>query len=137
MEKFITIKAGTHVFNFRGQSRGTRHGFAHDAFLSWYDVTDANSYNIRRATCHHLNRTWENFPFQTAFIKAVRAEQSDYIDDARRDWLDARGYKNMNAARRAAFTAAIEQDATARMFAAVMDALETCGGQNMDATAAA
>lgn len=137
MEKFITIKAGTHVFNFRGQSRGTRSGFAHDAFLSWYNVTDAYSYNVRRATCHYLNRTWENFPFQTAFIKAVRGALDDYLDAAREQYKIDHGYKRLPSAQREHFARLMERDETARTLRAVLDALETCGGQNMDVTAAA
>ena len=51
------------------KSEGTRSGFRHLATLF------RNDYEIARAKCTYLNRTWERYEFETVLSKVLRTPQ--------------------------------------------------------------
>ena len=121
----MRIEIGDYVFYFDGASRSTRHGFAHDGFVTWFNAADHNSYNTARATCHYLNRTWENYTFQSVYMAAVRGALDGYLDAAREQYKIDHGYKRLPSAQREHFARLMERDATARTLRAVLDVLAT------------
>lgn len=132
----MRIEIGDYVFYFDGSSRSTRHGFAHDCWLLWYDVSKANDYNTARATCQYLNRTWENYTFQSVYMAAVRGALDAYLDAAREQYKIDHGYKRLPSAQREHFARTMEHDTTARTLRAVLDVLATCRGCDVKMAAA-
>lgn len=77
------------------EAADTRNGFKHTAVL-YIDGRRAGAH-----TCYYLNRTWESYAYQTT-CRAIAYEKLDAaVDDVRREWMDARGYKRLSAGRRA------------------------------------
>lgn len=128
----MRIQIDHYVFYFNGTSRGTRNGFAHDAALVWYAATRDGDYNTRRATVQYLNRTWENYTFQTAYLKALCMERDARRAELKRDFLRDMGYIRMTAARREHFEKIAAHDERLRAIAAAVDAVKTCGGRDME-----
>ena len=59
------------VYSVVCNSESTRNGFRHIAVLH------KNGYEIARAKCSYLNRTWESYQFESVLLKLV----NDFIVD--------------------------------------------------------
>ena len=96
----------THEFAIEGNtarffcySHDTRNGFAHTA-----EYTGPYAWDVENVhTCHYLNRTWELYRYQSACMGIAREMLENARDSLKREWMDARGYARMTAARREAF----------------------------------
>jgi hypothetical protein len=71
------INLNDREYQFVNESRSTRNGFAHDTVLF------VDGYQIGKATCHYINRTWECYQYQTVMQRCIsdiiEANEQDYI----------------------------------------------------------
>lgn len=91
-------------------SRGTRHGFAHDAKIT---VWAKNMFCGRDATahCYYLNRTWEMYRYQTVLQRVCRAAMAGRADELLAAYKTDNGYQRMTKKRAAEFTETLNNDA--------------------------
>lgn len=66
--RIIEKNANGYNFKFVCESRNTRNGFAHDCTL----FINGNEYE--KVSCFYLNRTWEEYQYQTVCKKAIDNE---------------------------------------------------------------
>ena len=59
------ITVNGNEYEFVNSSRNTRNGFAHDTRLF------KDNYEIGRATCNYINRTWECYRYQTSMQRCI------------------------------------------------------------------
>ena len=117
----ITLENGVN-YEFIGSSRSTRGGFAHDCTMF------INDYGARRATCQYINRTWENYNFQSVFITAICEELTAAREAIKRDFMRENNYKKLTAARRAAWLEECDKNARIAELKQIEKILATCGG---------
>ena len=86
------IVSGREV-EFVNESRNTRHGFAHDTTLF------VNGCKVSNDTCHYLNRTWENYRYQTVMKCAVSKHLDALKKELKTEYLAEHGYKKLTASR--------------------------------------
>ena len=82
------IEVNGREYQFVNESRSTRNGFAHDTVLF------ANGYQMGKATCHYINRTWECYQYQTVMQRCI----SDIIEANEKDYIEV--YKADNGIKR-------------------------------------
>lgn len=75
-------------FLFVNEWASTRNGFKHTSTLF------INGYEWQKSTCHYINRTWENYAFQTVMLRAI-ADLMEKIYDR-----ELEHYKNINNIKR-------------------------------------
>ena len=121
----ITTKNGN-IYEFIGLYRNTRGGFAHDA------VVFINECEEMRATCNYINRTWENYNYQLAFITAIYNEVDAIREAVKREFMAANNYKKLTAARRAAWLEECDKNARLQELRTVAEALQRCGGVSVN-----
>ena len=95
--EIIKIECNGTRFEFVCNSRGTKHGFAHDCNLFINDNRE------QTAHCHYLNRTWECWRYQTACITALNQEIEWYTNRMMEQWKGEHGYNRMTKTRRVEF----------------------------------
>ena len=92
-------------------SRGTRHGFAHDAEITVYpDNGTFCGYSVS-AHCYYLNRTWERYTYQTVLQRACHNAMECRADELLAAYKTDNGYQRMTKKRAAEFTETLKADA--------------------------
>ena len=81
---------GTALYTFVCESIGTRHGFAHVVHLF------RDNYEISRARCSYLNRTWEKYRFQSAMMNALFQAFQDEKDRIKSAYKYAHGVSRVS-----------------------------------------
>lgn len=104
--QIFEFDANDHHLQFVCTSRNTRNGFAHDARV----FIDGNDYETAKATCHYLNRTWENYAYQTVMLELAREFIDKHINWERDDYMRERGYKRMTKQRKAEFSEYLDRE---------------------------
>ena len=74
------------VYNVVCNSEGTRSGFRHIATLC------RNGYEIAKAKCTYLNRTWECYEFESVLIKIIN---DNFTGTEKEKYLEAVKYENL------------------------------------------
>lgn len=75
-------------FIFVNEWASTRTGFKHTSTLF------INGYERQKSTCHYINRTWENYAYQTVMLKAIGELMHKIYD------RELEHYKNINNIKR-------------------------------------
>lgn len=75
---------------------GTRHGFAHSAEL----VETENYKTLGYATRFYLNRTWENYTYQSAMLDAIDSAKRSEYERIENHMKAANGWARMTPKRR-------------------------------------
>lgn len=70
--KTTTIEENTYIIT--AEARSTRNGFAHDCKI-W-----KNNRLVSRASCHYINRTWEEWTYKTVITKAFDTLINDLLN---------------------------------------------------------
>ena len=63
-------------FLFVNEYESTRTGFKHISTLF------VNGYEYQKSTCHYINRTWENYAFQSSMLRAIEDLKSKLYERA-------------------------------------------------------
>ena len=92
-------------------SRGTRHGFAHDAKITVYPNNGTFCGYSVYAHCYYLNRTWERYTFQTVLMQACHNAMECRADELLAAYKTDNGYQRMTKKRAAEFTETLNNDA--------------------------
>ena len=98
MQRF-EFNTNFHNFEIVCTSRNTRDGFAHDAEC----FIDGNYRPAAKATAHYLNRTWENYCFQSVMQRLAGNKIRERLEWIREDFMRDRNYQRMTAKRKAEF----------------------------------
>lgn len=98
--KTFKFDANGHHFEFVCTSHNTRNGFAHDASV----FIDGRDTPARKATCHYLNRTWENYAYQSVMLQLAAEFAYQHAEWEREDYMREHDYKRMTAKRKAEFS---------------------------------
>lgn len=91
-------------------SRGTRHGFAHDAKITVYPNNGTFCGYSVSAHCYYLNRTWERYTFQTVLMQACHNAMECRADELKPAFMNAHGYKKLTKKRAAEFMETLKAD---------------------------
>ena len=75
-------------YEFVNSSRNTRNGFAHDTRVF------VDNYELGRASCHYINRTWEYYRYQTVMKRCI----SNIIEEKEENYIAV--YKADNGIKR-------------------------------------
>lgn len=63
-------------FLFVNEHASTRNGFKHTSTLF------INGYEYQKSTCHYINRTWENYAYQTVMLYAIEELKNELYERA-------------------------------------------------------
>ena len=96
MSGTLHFTANGKEFVFFCESSWTRNGFKHVATL-----VDCKTWRtLGKATMHYLNRTWEEYTYQSVCLKIARSlydeEHTRLVDE----WKESHGYKRMTQKRK-------------------------------------
>lgn len=91
-------------------SRGTRHGFAHDAKITVYPNNGTFCGYSVSAHCYYLNRTWERYTYQTVLRQACHNAMECRADELKPAFMNANGYKKLTKKRAAEFMETLKAD---------------------------
>lgn len=97
--------------NLSADSRGTRHGFAHDAKITVYPNNGTFCGYSVSAHCYYLNRTWERYTYQTVLQRVCNMAMECRADELKEQFLQEKGYKRLTKKRAAEFTKTLNNDA--------------------------
>ena len=100
---------------FVNQWRSTRNGFAHDAEFFY------NGFSLVKTSCHYINRTWENYTFQSVMLKAIGIAMDEYTERQKRDFKAENGYRKMTAQRKEEFEKMLAKSGEYNKFIRIRD----------------
>ena len=115
----IERTANCETYHFHCYSYDTRHGFAHYA-----ELTDGDGRVLGEHRAYYLNRTWEQWRYQSACVQIVRDLVADERERAKRAWMSGRGYKRMSARRAAEYLSNRSETDREQTLRALLFALE-------------
>lgn len=89
---------------FVNESSWTRNGFKHTSTLF------VDNREVGNNTVHYLNRTWENYTFQTVMLKVI-GNLIDYtMDNLKNAFKSAKGYQKLTQKRNEEFNESIKDN---------------------------
>ena len=97
-------KRGLKKFEFINRSAWTRNGFKHETILF------ENNIEIASATMHYLNRTWENYQFQSVMLKAVGVLLDNKKEEIKENYKTENNIKRITEAKRKELEKIIEKN---------------------------
>ena len=98
------IKVNGETYTFVCSFRSTRNGFAHDC-----ELFKNTSCRVNKASCHYINRTWENYEYRSVMQRVVSEAIHAYEQASEQQFRREHNITRLTAKRRAeleAFTAA-------------------------------
>ena len=107
-------------FAFVCDWRGTRNGFAHDVTMM------ENWRTVAKATRHYINRTWENWDYQSAILDAIEAAMDEEKSWVTRKVKRYNGWEKLTAKRREAVDAALAENTNYAIYKKLYDECKGC-----------
>lgn len=100
---------------FINRFRNTRNGFAHDTEFVY------NGFLLVETTCHYINRTWENYTYQSVMLKAVSIAMETCKERCKRNFKALNGYDKMTAKRNEEFEKLLSTSEEYKKFTQIRD----------------
>lgn len=113
MLKKITASNGDE-FTFVCEWRNKRNGFAHDCTVY------RGTYEMRKESCHYLNRTWESYTYQSVMRDAMHELINEQKNRGISDYKTQNGVRRMTQEQKDAMTA---NDPTIKIYQEILDQL--------------
>lgn len=105
---------GDHIM-FINRFRNTRNGFAHDTEFLYNGVC------LVETTCHYINRTWENYAYQTVMLSAIHEAMEACKERCKRNFKALNGYSKMTATRNEEFEKMLSDSKEYQKFIQIRD----------------